>query len=157
MLFFLLICNLRNILLLKITYANSQMMPQLVALFTLNIRSSPTFERRMAHSTTVLARRKSFAVSIIVACVSCCFLGVEIILLVFLPLVFLCSWKSNSVFGYLYSVTITCGMSNSFQAWECDGQVWQMSFKEYDPWFKVLCIEQWMDFSNFQCWMNWYK
>ena len=57
----------------------------------------------------------------------------------------------------LYTVTIICGMFNSFKALECDGQVWQMSFEEYGPWFKVLCIEQWMDFSNFQCWMNWYK
>ncbi|XP_028246696.1 phenolic glucoside malonyltransferase 2-like [Glycine soja] len=64
-------------------------MPQLVALFTLNIRSSTTFERRMTHFATVLARRKSFVVSIIVASVSCCFLGLEIILLVFLPLAFL--------------------------------------------------------------------
>ena len=89
LLFFLLICNLSHILLLKISFANSHKMPQVVALFTLNIMSSPAFERRMTHSATVLARRKSFIVSIIVASVSCCFLGVEIFLLVFLPLAFL--------------------------------------------------------------------
>ena len=88
LLFFLLICILSHILLLKIVFANSHMMSQLIALFTLNIRSSSAFERRMIHSAIVLSRKKSFVVSIIVATVSCCFLGVEIFLLVFLPLDF---------------------------------------------------------------------
>ena len=42
------------------------MMPQLVALFTLNISSFPTFVKRMTHSAIVLARRKFFVISIIV-------------------------------------------------------------------------------------------
>lgn len=56
--------------------------------FTLNIRSSPTFERRMTLLATMLTRRKSFCF-----CVHyCCrlhLLCAKVLPLVFLPLVFL--------------------------------------------------------------------
>ena len=62
--------------------------PNLLHFFTHNIKSSLAFEKTMTHSAIVFARRKFFVIFIIVASVSCSFLGVEIFL-VFLPLAFL--------------------------------------------------------------------